>query len=1013
METQLLDEQKRKMAQRKEDYDNLINTLQQGSLALAQRAYDMTLEPLAARQREAYSEDLAEFDELLRLGHTPDGSDEISIVISQYRDLYQGGRYEEAMEMLSSNESAFLATLHEARRLRASQQLSDIRQKLDEVNRSLRASENAPELYEEAQAFIDEAQGYYDGEDYGLAYNILVQADEAVSGIQSVMSADAERFIAEGREEARVAEELGARNYAAKLLDDGLALLDEAETYTSITELARKYASARTGYDSILNAKNTTRRLKAEQALGRASVVMDRAAAENAPEFVAASYAAANSAMGVARAAYNDGRYEEVLELAAAAESAANDVIAALQARAQEDLAGAQAAVASAVEALSEKYQTERTGQAGSSLSSAETAFAQGRFGTAIQSALNASASARSAERETYRLRTEETRRTALQEQQLAIDSGAKDHSPEMFLAGLDALAESRTLYDETRYKEALAVAQRSLDSFHGARFRIINEANAAIESARAARAEEYEPRQLQNALAQLADARIAMNEARYTVSNETAASSRRVAEQAENATWKTRTEEQLATNKGNIARLAANLAPQKVEATYRTGVDLEVAAEKLYGSASYHEAYDTSVKAAQTLEQAENELIAVAEGDIQKLDDHGSAVLNLGGGDYTAQEVSRVYAQVNAARESVAGKAYKTAFEQVAIGNDLAIAVEQNVKTNNVTQGIASIRQTLASMEANGVLLFVPEPAAEIRAKAAEIETQRDFITYDEAMAEIGAMKSAAEAMEQTALDAIDDGLSTAQRLLDEARRAQALVFVRDTYFDATDAYKRAMAYRELLDAPVEGNFKDMHSLYEVAVKQADKVHADTNQIRDEKAYKDIIFYNDSSYMNDMASLLLDFSSVTNFTPQFYRAAKSSKDVDIYRQLQKRITAPELLNRSRYLYDSVSNYVPPSRLEGLHKKVVESFDELVKAADLFVRYGEYGKYQDNLRQQFIEDAFLHLAKVKILNEQIEAELVRQERESEEGVIQARGWFSRFWEDLKQVFYKEKYRRVL
>jgi len=165
-------------------------------------------------------------------------------------------------------------------------------------------------------------------------------------------------------------------------------------------------------------------------------------------------------------------------------------------------------------------------------------------------------------------------------------------------------------------------------------------------------------------------------------------------------------------------------------------------------------------------------------------------------------------------------------------------------------------------------------------------------------------------------------------------------------------------------------------------AKQKARAAFEQTNLAIDIRRYQDGLLV----YLTEMNSLLDSFSSVTDYDSRFFVASASTRQVDVYRELQQDITASTLHRRSRLLLDKAQELRPPPTQETIHNLALTNFEVLVEMADLFERFGRYEEFDKSLRDQYISEAFKKLESVKSYTSQIQRMIAGEKPGSSKGL---------------------------
>ena len=587
-----------------------------------------------------------------------------------------------------------------------------------------------------------------------------------------------------------------------------------------------------------------------------------------------------------------------------------------------------------------------------------ESYFSKEQIKDALDIAKEAQQAAWEAEQQSYRLRTDAKQADADESIKVAETAGARLHSPQSFNQAIDARQRSTNLYTQENYHDALESAQQALELANYSRMRIISDAEKHSQSALAAEAETYSKETIDTALIALANAKTQMDNKNYTESNSSAQSALEKAKTAENTSWKLRSDDLVKRNDVLVDKLMQNKALEKVETSYAESIRVLALAKANYEVESYKSSYEKLVEAQAKLQETWEELRQVGKASIaamkRKIDD----IKNLVKDDYGNKEVSMLIDNIPKAETMLEKGELGGLFDLEMAFNQQSSISSNNIKSNNMQLMITQIQDQLNKYETSKLTLFIPEETADIRKRLGEISNKtKEMDQYDNILQSLGSIESEVKALPEVGERAITNRVTGLKRKLNQALQNEADRLVPEDYEKALIAYKEVP-----VDITDVDSYQELYNQISIAEGLADKA-SEFAQIRSkEEAYKELL----KTYIIDTNALLSGFSGVTDHGYEFFLVAKPSNQVNVYRELQRDLPVAAFYKRSVLLNDKINQVQPPVTLNSLHKHVLDTFDELVKSADYFQKYGMYNRYDEVTRSGFLKNAYAHLEKLKI-----------------------------------------------
>jgi hypothetical protein len=951
-----------KRQQEIEEYDQMLAQVQQVQASI-QQAYDLTLADSANSLAQSINDQMGVFNELEPMVYLPDRAEAVTAAMDEFQSLMDQRKFEQAIEAGQNLQSELDSAIPAASQARAEKSIEQAEAQLVQAT-ELGGMQLAAEQLEAGREALSNARTQLAASEYDAAYNLALQAlgsaDVAIEEIKS----DIDQQISQLQNKVTEAEEAGADRFAPQALDSSKALLSQAFSQLSEGNYEQARQLQMDAAVQVERAFTEAKKGQAREKLQRVESVIEQCISQAAPKYVPESFQVANDKLKEAQTLFSREEFVEVHPVADLAENLAYKTLADLQELAGQRIEQANSQVVAAEEAQAEQYAPELLQQARVSLRKAETELASEQLKRSLEASDQSREQGRQAESKTYRLRTDEKMEEVKQERQLAIDSGAREHSSAIFLSAAQSEKESNEKYSDGQYEQALAAATESAQSYKNARMSKIQAAQSAQRSAVEAKAGEYDPEILSQAESTLSTAILAMEDKNYVESNQSADQARRLAAQAERTTWMKRAEAEIAQWEAAQAKARQNYAEEKAPDLLARSKDFGVEAKAEFTVQSYKPAYDMAVKAMEKIEEIEDKLGSEAQSTLARMKSRVDKLTPLVVDEFGRQRLGTLIQLSGQAARAETENNYQVVFSVEDQFETQAGVVESELKTHKIQYQKEQIQASLAEYASRGLTNFLPEQMEEIRTSLAEIGVMADEgteseegMTFDEASSRLDALVARVERIPQMADAEIEKTVAEIQSQLTEARQADAPNLIPEQYNEAVDSYSKMLNYPR----GEGGNYQELHQLLVRAKEQAAEAYAQTNHAIDVQNYREVI----QSYIKEMNSLLTSFSTVTDFDKRLLVAASSTKQTDVYRELQREITANTLFQRSKLLLDRARQLNAPDTEKHLNELILKTFGELVEMADYFERFGQYDKYDKELRDRFVLQAYDKLENVR------------------------------------------------
>jgi hypothetical protein len=958
-----------KTAQKAAEFDEIIQNVNETG-DIVQQAYNLTQTETAEALAAQLEEKIAALDQLQFSLFLPQEAEAAGTSYGQFRSLFEQKDFEPAIALGEALSATFEQAVPAARQARAEQTVQKAEQLLAQAA-ELGGIQFAPEQMKAGQLSLGDARTQLAAAEYDQAYNIALQAvgsaDVAMEEIKRSIESQIE--VIQGR--IVEAEETGADRFAPQELVQGRARL--ASAFNSLTD--KDYQSARAlqkeAAEAVEQAFQAAKKGQAREKLDRVAAIIDGARKQGADQYVPQSLKAAQEKLAEAMAIFNKGDYVEVHPVADLAENLSHKIIADLKELAGEKIEEARQQIVLAETARASEYAAQFLADAQSDAAQAAVQLAAEEFLKSLQLAQKSLENGKAAEDQSYSLRTDQKLTSARQERALAQDSGAKEHSAAAFLEAYRQ-EENAVRFQETRqFKQALEAATLADDGFRGARLSKIDKASGKVASAVEALAEQFDPQTMATAQGLLAEAKMAMENKAYPESNQKADQAAQIADQAERTTWDKRATAEIQKWDAAFALATRNFAPEKAAAPYADSKNAGVQAKAEYAVKNYKPAYYQAVKAMEAIDRVNQVLV---EESAKTMEEIGRRITNLQTlavdepGRKMIGQLIETAAQARTAQEQQNYQAI-FALEKNFIAS--AQTTELQLKAHNLNTQRVALQAEIADLKQKGITYFLTKETGELEAALAAMNPAVLAEQYSEATAQLKTWGEELAEYPAKAEIRIQESIAAMQKQLTESRQAGALDVIPEEYAAAVEAYKLALSYPKGSGT----NYNELYQLMSAAESKSQAAFDATNLGIQVRTYDENI----KSYLTEMNSLLDSFSSVTDFSDRMLVASSTNRNVDVYKELQYELTATALRARSIILRDKARQLDPPAPRQAVQAVALDTFEEFVLMAGLFERFGEYEKYDKSLRDEYIQEAYRKLERVKQLTATVQTMLLKPE----------------------------------
>jgi hypothetical protein len=896
------------------------------------------------------------------------GSASYRAALDEFRVLPEElGRFRER-----ARERRAAARIEQARRL--------IELAKEDPDASIDAIENAESAAREAGDALQE--GNYDTA-YNLAETAIETARNEVRGLEEDLQAQIDA-LAERIEQSLQWE---TERIAPDLYTEALGHLEQARENLTDILFEQSQDSIDRGAETIEDAISMARSKGLAQRVAEDEEALQATQEIGAFQYLREEYQAIQALLEDASRLISRYSFDEAEVVLDEVEERTQGLETGLRDLAQNRLAAAEADYQEALEAKAEDYAEEVLNQAASSLDDSRNAAASSNWKDAIASAEASQTQAQNAAQQSYRIQTDELQDSAHAEIDEAKAAGASSYAADLYNKSLSASNNSQVAYDEGHFRTALEELTQARDFASEARMRQIDQAQLAIDSAIAAKADEYQKVTLGEALADLSEARAKMEDDRYAESLELARAAETSAQTAESETWKTRATEALQELGEGVAQAEQDRAPTYAEAEFDAVSRTLHEAQSHANATEFKQAYEAADRGKGQLEEVFARLTDEARlvrGDYDRLiGDLKTFVQD----DFGRERHMEATARLGRIDEAILRNNYRDIFNLYEEGEHEVQNQIVAVKLHNVNEKRKEISDRIARAQNAGLFQFVERGGEGIAADLAQIEYDPvldhldDSIDYySEATGRLARLEDELNRLQESALANIDRRIEKIRTDIDNAGQIGAREMVPAVFNSAIDNFELARDMLYLMRTDIGGEKEPTFGALGQQLAAAEAQAAQLNRAA-------IVKNNSVNYLRDLIFWTFD---MTRFLDQWYpieeaglqmiETSSPSNAADTYKVLQTGISARDLLREAERLYQRVQPLTPPDAQQEAHTQALRSFEMFVRVADSFYRYGQYNRYPKRVRQGFLATAYQDLERLHQLNERLILVLIQQSK---------------------------------
>jgi hypothetical protein len=950
--------------------------LNEATMALAnlemQRAQD-----LVTRIEEAWND--AQNLEVVK--YVPE-SESVLTALQSAKDLIAAGSYRAALQQYSQIPEDVVRYRERARERRAEDRIAQAERIIQlaesDPDASLDAIENAKSSVQEAATALQE--GNYDSA-YSSASNAIEIAREQVKGIEDDLRAQIEELAS--RVETSL--DYNTPQIAPELYQTAVGHLDEARSQVSDILFDRAQNSIDQGAEVIEQAIAEARTKGLTDRADEDEEKLQATQEIGAFQYLREEYQAIQELLAEARSQVAKVEFDEAEQTLGQAEERILGLELSLRDLAQNRLASAEAAHQEALEAQAGEFAEDTLEESQNLLEEARSASASSIWRDAIGTAEEAQNKAQQAAQQAYRIRTENLRPNAEEAIEEAEQAGSQTYAADLYNRARAAQDNSAVAFQEEHYRTALEELAQAQDLAVDARRHLIDVAQAAVDSAIEAQADQYQEALIGEAIANLGEARAKMDDKDYAASRQLATDARSKAETAEFETWKERSTKAIADLAAGVERASENRAPTYAEAEFGTATRTLEEAQAAAAKQQFQEAYVAADRGARELEavfaRLEDEARLV-RGEYDRLvgtlksyveDDFGRAL--------HVQAVARL-GQID---DAILRNEYRRIFDLYEEGtaevNNQIVAT----KVHNINVKRDALVAAIGEATSMGLFALVEQSAEGLQTELAAItydpaldRLKPEVDYYTETVRELARIEGEIERLRDAALTNIEDRVQQVRTDIDNAGKIGARELVPSTFNAAVDSFEMARDMAYLVRNDLEGSEGVTFTAMSQQLASAEALADELNQAA-------IVKNNSVNYLRDLVFWTFD---MTRFLDQWYPVEElgyemiltsaPGTEADTYAVMQVGIDASDLLKEAERLYRRVQPITPPPPQADLHALALRSFRLFVKAADGFYRFGQYNRYPKRMRQRFLAEAFQDLERLHQLNDELLVDLMVQ-----------------------------------
>jgi len=816
---------------------------------------------------------------------------------------------------------------------------------LGQAKQSLQAGQHS-----EAFAAAEQVNGFLRQARDSLGANVQKFLDAAAAGIEQAQGAEVQKYAAS---------ELAAANAAIQSARDALAAGDFLTAYSQ----AKKAQSIASGLGAA------ALRGHAQQELGAVLARLNKAREEGAEQYAQPEFGQVAAEVNALKEMANSGQYQQVIDQAPAKLPAVEKLFERLRVGVEEAITQTESRIAQAEEAEAETWAKDTFQKAQNALQSARDLLAKESYRKAADNAEKAAQLAAEAESSAYRLRAEKNLRKADELLSLAERANSPTLSPLEYGRAREMRRKAGELLSAAKdYQVAWKASVEALEMADVALNERVITAQKACDSALEAQARDYDREEIDRALALLNEAKAAQEAQNFDRANQAAKQATELAASAEEFAWRQRSKQLLIELAGTEQQMTLLQASVHVPALARR-FSASLAQARVYEiDGKWAECYAAADDARKAAEESWKEMTNQLNQMIEELNTITQTVGNIAMDDWGRAQKSdfvSVIAEVRRLTELHSFvEAYAAADEALADARSLL----DRVQRHNLQVRAEALQTQLKEREQTGSAKILASRSKEIQSLIKKLNSPGDKYDYKELMAQADTAAADLAKFPELAQENAMQRTTQANEILQQAEKAGARKYYPDRFEKAVIDLQ--WLRNEIQAGDCNGIYEHLSRLESVAPDLLE----DTSLALAEDEYKERL----SVRLKEMKDLMLDFDYIARLDKNVLIAARATETTtddptvsDIYRGLQKPLTAKRLLAAAELLEQNVKADNPPKTLNGLKNLAMESFRHFRKAAEGFAAFGETDKFDTGYREEALRGAYSHLEKTLRLNKEI------------------------------------------
>lgn len=805
-----------------------------------------------------------------------------------------------------------------------------------------------------AEAAIQTGQTALQSQDYSGAINASDQAKAALKEAYQSLGQLAQTKIDESKANLQKAIDQEAEKYAASVVAQVKEAIAGAEELLKAENYSKAYSAAQAAQKASSQAVDAGRRGKAQIALDAVEQPFSVLHGQGGAQYAADAYKQTLAQVQDLRDKMKNGEYEAVVAAVTDVVKVVDSAVGALAESTSKYIDKTDEALNEAKTANAPEWVGVQYANAVNLKAAAEKDQKSKKFLASIRNAEASIKVAKDAEAKAYRLQTDQNIRKS-DEYLVTAKRAEQDRlSPLAYRKAIESRDESVRLLDQGEAKNAY---QNSLDMVKKAERALNNlvmTAKEKTDSALAAESMKYSEPEMNQSLSYLNKAEEAQKAQNFTVANEMAIESAKLADKAEYFTWKQRSVRLLFDLEGTKEELEFHLAPVKTPALYEQALSNLAEAKVQQIDQDYKASYDYAAKADAAKNAAWDSMKAELEKTILDLKQVADW-MGQNAKDVKGREIKvSLLDTIPELEANIALRDWKAAYASADKCLKVSESARARFEQRNRSLLSKELQQSINPYEKQLVLGVIPEKKEQFRDTLASLQKPGEEQTYEDVYKQYENASKEVIDLPTTIVTQAKQHTEEFASMLQEADVAGANKYYKDWYRDLSSDL-------QLLRNAVRGeNFTEIASFTRKLEHEAPRLLSAVRLAASEDEY----FSELEKNLNQMNNVLQDFGFLGSLPKKMILAARLTEykvdevTDDMFRALQGNMSVRTLLVNAELLEDNVANLKPPKTLETIHKKAVKSFKLFRAAAEGFVVYGETGAHDIYYREEALSNGY-------------------------------------------------------